>query len=48
MEQLEDNLGAPEVTITEEDRKRLDAVALPGRVTVPFYEAEFGPSQYRW
>jgi aryl-alcohol dehydrogenase-like predicted oxidoreductase len=47
MEQLEDNLGALEVVVTEEDRKRLDQVAPPGGVTVPYYEADFGPSLYR-
>ncbi|MCD6290193.1 MAG: aldo/keto reductase, partial [Anaerolineae bacterium] len=31
MEQLEDNLGALDVTLTEEDLKRLDQVAPPGR-----------------
>ena len=48
MEQLEDNLGALEVEVTDEDRQRLDEVAPPGRATVPYYEADFGPSQYRW
>jgi aryl-alcohol dehydrogenase-like predicted oxidoreductase len=34
MEQLEDNLGAVNLEITEEDRKRLNEVAPPGRATV--------------
>jgi aryl-alcohol dehydrogenase-like predicted oxidoreductase len=48
MEQLEDNLGALEVEVTAEDRKRLDEVAPPGRAIVPFYEADFGPHPHRW
>ncbi len=47
MEQLEDNLGAVEVQITEQDREKLDAVSLPGRAVVPYYEADFGPHQTR-
>jgi hypothetical protein len=37
-----------DVRLTAEDRARLDAVASPGRVIVPYYEADFGPHQYRW
>jgi len=48
LEQLEDNLGALEVELTAEDRARLDEVAPPGSVTVRFYEADFGPHQFRW
>jgi aryl-alcohol dehydrogenase-like predicted oxidoreductase len=48
MEQLEDNLGATAVEITEEDRERLDEVAPPGRATVPYYEADFGPHRFCW
>jgi aryl-alcohol dehydrogenase-like predicted oxidoreductase len=47
MEQYEDNLGALEVEVTDEARRRLDEVATPGGVTVPFYEADFAPLQYR-
>ncbi len=47
MEQLEDNLKALDVEITDEDRKRLDEVAPPGEVIAPFYEADFGPESYR-
>jgi aryl-alcohol dehydrogenase-like predicted oxidoreductase len=48
MEQLEDNLGALGVVLTEEDHRRLDEAAPPGRATVPYYEADFGPHQFRW
>ena len=43
MEQLKDNLGAMRVEVTDDDRKRLDEAAPPGRVTGPHYEALFGP-----
>lgn len=48
MEQLEDNLGALDVTVTDEDRQRIDEIVAPGRVVSPFYEANFGPHTYRW
>lgn len=44
MEQLEDNLGALDVEVTDADRSRLDEVAPPGRAVVTYYEADFGPS----
>ena len=47
MEQLEDNLGALDVTVTDEDRLRIDELVPPGRMVSPFYEADFGPSQHR-
>jgi aryl-alcohol dehydrogenase-like predicted oxidoreductase len=46
--QLEEQLGAMDVTITEDDRARLDAVTPPGRAIVPYYEADFGPHRFRW
>jgi aryl-alcohol dehydrogenase-like predicted oxidoreductase len=48
MEQLKDNLTALEVTITAEDKAKIDALVPPGRMVSPFYEAEFGPHLYRW
>ena len=48
MAQLEDNLGALDVTITDADRARIDEVIPPGRMVAPFYEANFGPQMYRW
>ena len=47
-EQLEDNLGALEVSLNEKDHERLDAVAPPGRAAVPYYDADFGPHAFRW
>ena len=47
MEQLEDNLGALQVTVTAEDRQRIDELVPPGRMVSPFYEADFGPSLHR-
>jgi aryl-alcohol dehydrogenase-like predicted oxidoreductase len=46
--QLEDCLGAVDVRLTADDQARLDAVALPGQVVVPYYEADFGPHRFRW
>jgi aryl-alcohol dehydrogenase-like predicted oxidoreductase len=47
MEQLDDNLGAVNVQLTEDDRKRIDRITRRGENVAPFYEADFGPHQYR-
>ncbi|MEZ4866084.1 MAG: aldo/keto reductase [Caldilineaceae bacterium] len=47
MAQVEDNLGALAVTLTTEDRAAIDALVPPGRMVSPFYEADFGPHQFR-
>jgi aryl-alcohol dehydrogenase-like predicted oxidoreductase len=47
MEQLEDNLKAAEVEITDSDREAVDGVVKPGRMVSAFYEADFGPRTYR-
>ena len=47
MEQLEDNLGALTVSLTADDLAAIDQLVPPGRMVSPFYEADFGPSQYR-
>jgi aryl-alcohol dehydrogenase-like predicted oxidoreductase len=47
MEQLEDNLVALTVSITDDDRARIDEVVTPGRMIAPYYEADFGPATYR-
>jgi aryl-alcohol dehydrogenase-like predicted oxidoreductase len=48
MEQLEDNLGTLDVTITDKDRATIDELVPPGTTFAPFYEADFGPHEYRW
>ncbi|MBI2302507.1 MAG: aldo/keto reductase [Armatimonadetes bacterium] len=50
-EQLEDNVGAAGVAITEEDCRRLDAVAPRGGELVRYrynYMSYFGPHPHRW
>ncbi|MFN8444174.1 MAG: aldo/keto reductase [Caldilineaceae bacterium] len=47
MEQLEDNLGALTVSLNADDLAAIDQLVPPGRMVSPFYEADFGPSQYR-
>ncbi|MDE0632834.1 MAG: aldo/keto reductase [Caldilineaceae bacterium] len=47
MDHLEDNLGALDVAVTDEDRQRIDELVPPGRMVSPFYEADFGPSLHR-
>jgi aryl-alcohol dehydrogenase-like predicted oxidoreductase len=49
--QLDDNLGAITVDISENDRNRLDAVAEPERAIVPYYHGsmiDFKASQFSW
>jgi aryl-alcohol dehydrogenase-like predicted oxidoreductase len=48
LEQLEDALKSLEVTLTPEDLKRIDEIIPPGTHVSPFYEANHGPSLYRW
>jgi aryl-alcohol dehydrogenase-like predicted oxidoreductase len=51
MEHLKDNLGAAEVTLTDEDRARLNAVVEPEQVIVSYYNGkamDFKASPYRW
>jgi aryl-alcohol dehydrogenase-like predicted oxidoreductase len=51
LEHLDDNLGALEVTLTADDRARLDAVSEPEQAIVPYYTGrliDFKPPQYRW
>lgn len=47
MEQLEDNLQAFEVKVSEEDQQKVDGLIPPGRMVSAFYEANFGPHPYR-
>lgn len=50
--QFEEHLGALDVTITDEDRQRIDQICPPGKVIVPYYIddafADFRPHQFRW
>ncbi len=48
IEQLNDNLQAAMLTITEEDRQQLDAVSSPGEHIVPYYHGDWKPPAYRW
>ena len=48
MEQLEDNLGAIDVQVTDEERERIDEVAPPDGVITRYYRADFGPHLFRW
>lgn len=43
MSQLEDNLKALDVEITDEDRKRVDELIKPGTHASEYYGADFGP-----
>ncbi len=48
VDQLEDNLGALEVDLSQDDLGRIDSMVPPGRMISPFYEADFGPHRHRW
>lgn len=48
MEQLEDNLRALDVKITDDDKRRINEIIPPGQMIAPCYEADFGPHPYRW
>jgi aryl-alcohol dehydrogenase-like predicted oxidoreductase len=47
MEQLDDNIGALDILLTEGELRQIDEVIPPGRMVSPFYEAEFGPHTFR-
>jgi len=47
LDQLEDNLGCLGVTFSEEDEAKIDEIAPPGRATMPYYEADFGPATHK-
>ncbi len=47
LDQLEDNLKAFDVTITDEDRQRIDDLVPPGTHVADFYNARFGPHPHR-
>jgi aryl-alcohol dehydrogenase-like predicted oxidoreductase len=52
VEQFTEQIGAAEVTVTDEDRARIDAAARPGGCVVPYYlddaTADFRPHAFRW
>lgn len=47
MEQLEDNLKALEVKLSEDDHKKIEEIVPKGSMVAPYYEADFGPHQFR-
>ncbi|MGE0688731.1 MAG: aldo/keto reductase [Dehalococcoidia bacterium] len=47
MEQFDDNVAALDVELTEDDLRRIDAIAPPGDYTVPYYDSDFGPHRHR-
>ncbi len=47
MGQIEDNLGALDVSFSEDDLRDVNRVIRPGQMVSPFYEAEFGPHPHR-
>ena len=47
MTQLEGNLKALDVKLTEEDLAKIDELVAPGTHLASYYEADFGPMQYR-
>ena len=47
LEQFEDNLGAVDVEITDEDRAVVDSLNPPGRNVAEYYEASFAQNLHR-
>ena len=47
MDQLQDNLKALEVEITDADRERVDTIVPPGTNVSGFYDADWGPHPHR-
>lgn len=47
VQQLEENLAALSVSITDEDRAQVDEWIAPGTHTENYYRADFGPHAYR-
>jgi aryl-alcohol dehydrogenase-like predicted oxidoreductase len=43
LEQMDEYLGAPLVTLSDEDGREIDALVPPGGMVSSFYEADFGP-----
>ncbi len=47
MEQLVDNLGALDVDVNEADKNRVDELVPPGEMRSAYYQADFGPHEFR-
>jgi aryl-alcohol dehydrogenase-like predicted oxidoreductase len=47
VKQLEENMAALSVSITEDDLKAVDSWIEPGTHTENYYRADFGPHPYR-
>lgn len=47
IEQLEQNLAALELEVTDELAAKIDEIAPPGTAVTPFYEADWGPHPHR-
>jgi aryl-alcohol dehydrogenase-like predicted oxidoreductase len=47
MDQLEDNLMALDVKLTEDDLKKIEEIVPKGAMVAPYYEADFGPHAFR-
>jgi aryl-alcohol dehydrogenase-like predicted oxidoreductase len=47
-EQLEDNLSAIGVTLTDAELRAVDEIVPPGTHTSVYYQADFGPHLHRW
>jgi aryl-alcohol dehydrogenase-like predicted oxidoreductase len=48
LEQLIDNLGALDITLTQEDLDNIDELAPPGTNAADYYEASFTPNSHRF
>ena len=46
-EQLEDNLAAADVELTEDDRHAIDRLVPSGHHVAPYYEADFDPHRFQ-
>jgi aryl-alcohol dehydrogenase-like predicted oxidoreductase len=47
MEQFQDNMGALDVELSEDDLRRIDEISPPGDYVSPHYEGDWGPHRYR-
>lgn len=47
MEQFDDNMGALDVQFSDDDLRAINRIIRRGESVAPFYEADFGPHQYR-